>query len=603
MADLSGVHRYAAGGLFALALSQAQVQQHTAFELASNTDSNDNQQSGTSFFDEPWTSWCSPEHGLLRHIFRFLGIDEKAWVGLEITSMSPDGKHQIGAYLRLLSEEESDSSSSNGVRRTMEDAGNAHHGDPSKSRAEEAGTSSEYKSRFSEAEVMTKQRKIAVMHELLMACISDVPNDSGVKAPKYGYDARQRVALRLLALWLNIEWSKVVNLELMVAHIAMASQKEREQTHNDDEEVAKSRWQRLKRGSIIGGAAATGGVLLFITGGLAAPAIAAGMAAVGTAVPALGGLAAAAAVAGTTMGSVAVAASFGAAGAGLTGFKMARRTGGIEEFEFEPIGENHQQGRLAVAILVSGIAFDPHDFVEPWEGPDADLERYCLHWESEHVLAVSTAIQDWLTSNVAMQLMSRGAMYTVLGSLVAALAWPATLLSATDFIDSKWTIAINRSDKVGKILAKALLKGAQGNRPVTLMGFSLGARVIFSCLEELVKQGNEGGIIECVVLLGAPLILNKARWEKVRQVVAGRFINGYSTNDWMLGVVYRANFLSQGLAGLQAVDVPGIENVDVTDIVKGHSSYLEKAGDIVQALDIDSFYPHHNRKLQGSAQL
>lgn len=58
-----------------------------------------------------------------------------------------------------------------------------------------------------------------------------------------------------------------VNLELMVAHMAMAALKEREQTHDDDEEVAKSRWQRLKRGSLIGGAAATGGALLFITGG------------------------------------------------------------------------------------------------------------------------------------------------------------------------------------------------------------------------------------------------------------------------------------------------------------------------------------------------
>lgn len=43
--------------------------------------------------------------------------------------------------------------------------------------------------------------------------------------------------------------------------------------------------------------------------------------------------------------------------------------------------------------------------------------------------------------------------------------------------------------------------------------------------------------------------------------------------------------------------------VDVTDIVKGHSSYLEKAGEIVQALDIDSFYPHHNDKLQQPAEL
>ena len=109
---------------------------------------------------------------------RFLAIDEKAWVGLEITAMSPDGKHQIGAvstigfrllhvasycsvsdnhwtsflcncpqknsvyyalcvslltensvqYLRLLSEEENDSSSSNAARQTMEHPGNAHDG-------------------------------------------------------------------------------------------------------------------------------------------------------------------------------------------------------------------------------------------------------------------------------------------------------------------------------------------------------------------------------------------------------------------------------------------------------------------------------------------
>lgn len=43
-----------------------------------------------------------------------------------------------------------------------------------------------------------------------------------------------------------------------------------------------------------------------------------------------------------------------------------------------------------------------------------------------------------------MELMRQGAMMTVLSSLLAALAWPATLLAATDFIDSKWTIAVDR---------------------------------------------------------------------------------------------------------------------------------------------------------------
>jgi hypothetical protein len=46
---------------------------------------------------------------------------------------------------------------------------------------------------------------------------------------------------------------------------------------------------------------------------------------------------------------------------------------------------------------------------------------------------------------IAMEFMRQGAMLTVLSTLLVALAWPATLLAATDFIDSKWTIAIDRS--------------------------------------------------------------------------------------------------------------------------------------------------------------
>lgn len=45
---------------------------------------------------------------------------------------------------------------------------------------------------------------------------------------------------------------------------------------------------------------------------------------------------------------------------------------------------------------------------------------------------------------LAMELMTRGAMLTVLSSLLTALAWPAALFTATDLIDSKWAIAIDR---------------------------------------------------------------------------------------------------------------------------------------------------------------
>lgn len=48
-------------------------------------------------------------------------------------------------------------------------------------------------------------------------------------------------------------------------------------------------------------------------------------------------------------------------------------------------------------------------------------------------------------------------------------------------------MAVIRADLAGKELARALLQRPQGSRPVTLVGYSMGARVIFSCLCELFR--------------------------------------------------------------------------------------------------------------------
>nr|KAJ0221977.1 hypothetical protein LSAT_V11C200078080 [Lactuca sativa] len=471
-----------------------------------------------------------------------------------------------------------------------------------------------------EVKMLGYGRKVTVLYELLSACLADLPEDNNSKSKrqKKGYDARHRAALRLLTTWFDLKWIKVEAIEIIVALSAMAILKQEEA--KEEEQAPKSMWAKWRRGGIIGAAALTGGTLMAITGGLAAPAIAAGFSAIaptlGAIIPVIGagGFAAVATAAGSVAGSVAVAASFGAAGAGLTGTKMARRTGSIDEFEFKTIGDNHNQGRLAVEILVSGFVFEEQDFIRPWEDQLDNMERYALQWESKHLIAVSTAIQDWLSSSLAMELMRQGAMLTVLSSLLAALAWPATLLSLTSFIDSKWTIAVNRSDKAGKLLAEVLIKGLQGNRlglldykiyklgikdckfviinfrPVTLIGFSLGARAIFKCLQHLAETGHDG-LVERVVLLGAPVSIQGENWGAVRKVVSGRLINAYSTNDWMLGVAFRASLLTQGLAGIQAVDIPGIENVDVTELIDGHSSYLWATQEILDRLELETYYP------------
>lgn len=657
---LSRTQRYAAGALFAIALHQAQIHQTRPLGLShddseqeertSCSSSHSNGSSSDSVSEDP-DLWIHENSGLLRPVFRFLEVESVAWTGLEETAGGSPAKHHVGAFLRLLSEESGDASSSSSSQSSdqefalskavdvMEETMGANpvssqskkekHKEYETQCREKLSAGSEVKSTsevendspktakddhsadvsdaprdsghnvdeepVEEEKMLSNQRKVTVLYEILSACLADRREENKKCTRKRnGYDARHRVALRLLATWLDIKWTKMEAIELMVACSAMAVAKE--EASKEETKSPKSKWAKWKRGGIIGAAAITGGTLLAITGGLAAPAIAAGFGALaptlGTIIPVIGasGFAAAASAAGTVAGSVAVAASFGAAGAGLAGTKMARRTGSVDEFEFKAVGDNHNQGRLAVGIMVSGCVFDEEDFIKPWEGQNDNLERYALHWEPKNLIAVSTAIQDWLTSRIAMEFMRQGAMLTVLSTLLVALAWPATLLAATDFIDSKWTIAIDRSDKAGKLLAEVLLKGLQGNRPVTLVGYSLGARVIFKCLETLAETEHSAEVVERVVLLGAPISIKDQKWEAARKMVAGRFVNAYSTGDWTLGVAFRASLLTQGLAGIQPVDVPGIENVDVTDLVDGHSSYLWATQQILEQLELDAYY-------------
>lgn len=63
-------------------------------------------------------------------------------------------------------------------------------------------------------EVMTlsDQRKVTVLYELLSACLSDLREDDNKECTRRrkGYDARHRVALRMLATWLDVKWTKMV---------------------------------------------------------------------------------------------------------------------------------------------------------------------------------------------------------------------------------------------------------------------------------------------------------------------------------------------------------------------------------------------------------
>lgn len=163
---------------------------------------------------------------------------------------------------------------------------------------------------------------------------------------------------------------------------------------------------------------------------------------------------------------------------------------------------------------------------------------------------------------------------TVLVALMASLQLPIVLTKLSYLIDNPWNVSLVRANAAGLILADSLMARNLGNRPVTLLGFSLGARVIFSCLKELANKGAYG-LIQNVYLFGSPVVAKKDEYLRARSVISGRFVNGYASNDWILGYLFRAT--SGGImqvAGLAPVQgIPGLENIDVTSLVNGHMAY------------------------------
>lgn len=65
---------------------------------------------------------------------------------------------------------------------------------------------------FNDVSILDYQRKVATLYEVLSACLAVLTpeaNENSLRR-RQGYDARYRVALRLLATWLDVEWIKMV---------------------------------------------------------------------------------------------------------------------------------------------------------------------------------------------------------------------------------------------------------------------------------------------------------------------------------------------------------------------------------------------------------
>lgn len=393
------------------------------------------------------------------------------------------------------------------------------------------------------------------------------------------YDARARVLICHMTSLLQVPLGELDLLEETFLE-SLKEIKEEEFEMAEASRKKRENRRKWKRYLLIGLATVGGGTVIGVTGGLAAPLVAAGAATI------IGS--AGAAALGSVAGIAVMTSLFGAAGAGLTGYKMKKRVGAIEEFTFLPLTEGKQ---LHITIAITGwLASGKYrTFGAPWTALARSREQYCLAWEARYLMELGNALETIL-SGLASMAAQEALKYTMLSGIVAALTWPASLLSVANVIDNPWGVCLHRSAEVGKHLAHILLSRQQGQRPVTLIGFSLGARVIYFCLQEMAQEKDCEGIIEDAVLLGAPVEGEAKHWEPFRKVVSGRIINGYCRGDWLLSFVYRTSSVQLHVAGLQPVLLQDrrVENVDLSSVVSGHLDYAKQMDVILKAVGIDT---------------
>ncbi|XP_046621386.1 transmembrane and coiled-coil domain-containing protein 4-like isoform X1 [Neodiprion virginianus] len=421
-----------------------------------------------------------------------------------------------------------------------------------------------------------KGKTILVVQDLVLLAVRN-----GIVSGEY--DSRQRVLIRRVSELLNVPFELIEFYEHSLVRLLNESQSEQTEAEQHETE-RRDKIRRIKRYAAIGLATIGGGTLLGLTGGLAAPFIGVG---VGTIL----GSASAAAL-GSTAGIAIIGSLFGVAGAGLTGYKMKKRVGEIEEFEFEPLtlsGYGTVDQQLHIVIAITGWLNDDKvdNVVRPWQSLSVSREQYALRYETKYLIEMGQAFEYILSMAVSMAT-QEALKYTILSSLISAVAWPATLLSIASVIDNPWSVCCRRSSEAGKQLAYVLLTRQHGKRPVTLVGFSLGARVIYYCLREMAEIGGGKGIVQDAILLGAPVTNNKTEWEKCSTVVAGRFVNGYCSSDWLLRFLYRTLSMNSGVAGLFPINCKKVINVDLSSIVAGHSEYPEKLPELLNFVGLNT---------------
>jgi len=336
----------------------------------------------------------------------------------------------------------------------------------------------------------------------------------------------------------------------------------------------------------VAGVAAIAGVA--VTAGTGAGPIAAvlgnmgllGAAGTGTAISTLSGAAltsaSLAAIGGTMAAGIAIISASGLALGGVMGGVVANQYFSDDKsFAIRSLAPRRSESRI---VFVNGFTQEKEDTFSDWkqqqDACDQNSFLYGLNWASKTRYDLGMAFSKGVGSPVAKNFLLKIAKK---GGAKAASKWnPITWFALlADLIKNPWHSAMFRAARTGVQLAEAISRTT--GQKFTLVGHSLGARVIYYALEALSTKDTL--FVDNVILLGGAIgRKDKEGWERAANAVSGKIYNCFSKQDKILDVFYRtANAGLSDPIGVRPIDCGGekIVNIDCSSFVESHMTWKE----------------------------
>ena len=335
-----------------------------------------------------------------------------------------------------------------------------------------------------------------------------------------------------------------------------------------------------KTGAVIAGGAVVIGPLAYyaapaVGGALGSAMGLSGAAATNAGLATLGGGALAAGGAGMAGGTMVVSAVGGALGGRLGGVVSNSYFSDIDGFNIRKV----RDGNEPALMCIDGFLTQDEDTADAWLDnlPEHFNDRavYVVDWESKRLRDIAKSFSAAGLKQGGIKVGISNLAKKAAKAAPAKLAPIANVLTVADLIDNPWHVARYKSEETGILLADLI---ARTNQKFTLVGHSLGCRVIHYCLTAL-KTREDQKWIDSVYLMGGAVNNNVSGeggtdWYQVEKAIEGRIFNYYSKNDDVLKYLYTAAELFSGKPiGRNLIPSKAINNFDVTNIVPKHTSY------------------------------